>query len=103
MSDDYQAVYDAVRSRIRGGDVGEAVQQAIREQNWGHHVQQAAYEWQIAAGEQQRPCVVFKPRLFKDGNAWCALLGENLMTGVSAFGNTPSEAMHNFDIEWTKP
>lgn len=96
----YQPIYDAVRSRVFGGDVGEAVRQAIREQNWGHHVQQAAYEWQIAAGEQQRPCVVFKPALTKDGDEWCALFGINLQEGVAGFGKTPSEAMHAFDKAW---
>ena len=103
MSDSYQAVYDAVRSRIGGANISDAVQAALREQNWGHYVQMAAYEWQIAAGEQQRPCVVFKPRLFKDGDQWCALLGENIQEGVTAFGKTPQEAMHNFDLAWAKP
>ena len=98
--DTYQAVYDAVRSRISGGNVGDAVAQAIRDQNCGHHVQQAAYEWQIAAGEQQRPCVVFKPNLSKDGNEWCVLFGSNLQEGVAGFGKTPAEAMLAFDKAW---
>lgn len=95
--DSYQAVYDAVRSRIIGGDVGDAVQAVIREQNWGHHIEQAAYEWKIAAGEQQRPCVVFKPTLTLDGNEWCVLLGENLQVGVAGFGKSPASAMYAFD------
>lgn len=103
MSDSYQAIYDAVRSRLHSGDIGAAVRDAIREQNWAHHIEQAAYEWKIAAGEQQRPCVVFKPELFKDWNMWCALLGRNIQDGVCAFGKTPQEAMHNFDVEWAKP
>jgi hypothetical protein len=98
--DSYQAIYDAVRSRIQGGDVGEAVQQAIREQNWGHYVQQAAYEWTIAAGEQMRPCVVFKPELFQDGDHWCALFGKNLQEGIAGFGKTPAAAMLEFDKAW---
>lgn len=29
----------------------------------------------------------------KDGDSWCALLGENLQDGVSGFGDTPQEAL----------
>ena len=46
------------------------------------------------------PSVIFKPRLFIDGNQWCALLGENIQDGVAGFGDTPAMAMRNFDMEW---
>lgn len=101
--DSYQAVYDAVRSRLGNCDVGEAISNAIRDQNWAHYVQQAAYEWAIAAGEQTRPCVVFKPKLTQDGNMWCALLGDNLQDGIASFGKTPAEAMQEFDKAWHAP
>ena len=32
----YQAIYDAVRSRIRGGSISDAVQAAVREADIGH-------------------------------------------------------------------
>ncbi len=59
--------------------------------------------WQEAAWEQQRPSVVFKPTLSKDGNMWCALFGENLQEGVAGFGETPAKAMYAFDTAWTSP
>lgn len=40
---------------------------------------------------------VLKPRLFKDGNAWCALYGENLQEGISGFGPTPAKALWAFE------
>lgn len=98
--DSYQAIYDAVRSRLGNADVGSAIEQAIREQNWAHYVQQAAYEWTIAAGQQQRPCVVFKPELFQDGDMWCALFGADLQAGVAGFGKSPAAAMDEFDKAW---
>lgn len=52
------------------------------------------------ARELRRPCVVFKPTLARDGNKWCALFGENLMEGVSGFGDTPEQAMAAFDVAW---
>ena len=50
--------------------------------------------------EQLRPSVLFQPRVFKDGDKWCCLRGENLMEGVVGFGDTPNEATLEFDKEW---
>lgn len=49
-----------------------------------------------------RPSTLYKPRLFRDGNKWCALFGENLQEGVASFGNSPEECFTNFDKEWFK-
>ena len=43
------------------------------------------------------PSVLYRPRIFVDGTAWCCLYGENIQEGVCAFGNTPAEAVYNFD------
>ncbi len=61
---------------------------------------QAKIAWQEAAWEQQRPSVVFKPTLVKDGNMWCALFGDDLQVGVAGFGETPAKAMYAFDAAW---
>jgi len=50
--------------------------------------------------EWTRPCLLFKPRLFKDGNRWCALLGEDMQEGIVAFGTSPDGAMGEFDRVW---
>lgn len=50
--------------------------------------------------EYERPCVVFKPRLTLDGNAWIACFGEDLQVGVVGTGNTPDAAMRDFDRAW---
>jgi hypothetical protein len=103
MSDTYQAIYDAVRSRISNADIGRAVEDHLRSLNLSHYANMAARAAQDAANEQARPCVVFKPRLFKDGDTWCVLLGENIHVGVVAFGDTPASAMYAFDVAWWKP
>ena len=70
------------------------------------HPAQLQYEMATASNihtlseELLRPCNIKKPRVFKDGDAWCALLGENLMGGVCGFGKTPEEACQAFDKEW---
>ena len=50
--------------------------------------------------EQTRPSVLFQPKVFRDGDKWCALRGDNLMEGVSAFGKNPDEATRRFDAKW---
>ena len=52
------------------------------------------------ANEMIRPFVLHKPRMFPDGDMWCALYGENLQDGVAGFGETPDKASIQFDIEW---
>ena len=104
MSDSYQAIYDAVRSRIQGGDIGEAVRDAINQQASGlsFAIEGIKYEMQMAANMAQRPSVQYRPSIGIDGNKWCALYGNNLMEGVAGFGDSPAEAMAAFDAEWNK-
>jgi hypothetical protein len=105
MSDSYQAIYDAVRSRISGGNISDAVDSALREAFGmaSHHLQCVAQEYTAAAYEQQRACVLYRPALSFDGNQWCALYGNNLQDGVAGFGDSPAKAMDDFDAQWSKP
>lgn len=50
-----------------------------------------------ACAFMQAPSVLYRPTLSADGTKWCALLGENLQEGVAGFGDTPAEAMADFD------
>lgn len=52
---------------------------------------------QAIAGEWASPHILYRPTLAKDGNMWCALLGENLQEGIAGFGPTPFLAMRAFD------
>ena len=102
MTDTYQPIYDAVRSRLSNGDIGSAVESAIREANLSHYIERAINSVQIAAGEYERPSVQFRPKLFIDGNQWCALYGKNLQDGVAGFGDSPAKAIYDFDRNWQK-
>lgn len=94
---EYQAVYDAVRSKVHWPDVERIMRDAF-DISWAQeHIKQ---ELIITAQEYQRPSVVFKPRLYPDGKSWCALYGENLHDGVAGFGDTPAAAMFDFDKNW---
>lgn len=101
MSDAYQAIYDAVRSRISNGDVGAAIQ-AVAERAFdiSDYTTRLYQDFSIAAAERVRPSVVFRPSLSIDGDMWCALYGDDLQNGVAGFGQTPDEAMREFDKAW---
>lgn len=53
--------------------------------------------------ELTRPSITLKPRLFPDGNQWCALHGDDLQSGVAGFGPSPDEAMRAFDGAFYSP
>ena len=39
---------------------------------------------------------ILEPKLFKDGDAWCCLLGSNIMEGICGFGKSRFLAMAEF-------
>lgn len=100
MSDTYQAVYDAVRSRISNADIGSAVENALLQANLSHYAMMAGDAVQVATYEYQRPSVLYRPSLGLDGTMWCALYGDDLQNGVAGFGGTPAKAMAAFDLAW---
>lgn len=104
--DSYQAIYDAVRSRINNSDIGAAVETAFRDANISHYIECAftvvGYEFANAAAKLSTPSAIYRPNLSMDGNQWCALYGENLQDGVAGFGDTPAKAMEAFDKAWVE-
>jgi hypothetical protein len=103
MSDPYQAVYEAVRSRFAGCDPERAIKEVLY-QSFGMADERLIGVAQVfcqAADEQRRPSVLYRPRLSIDGNQWCALYGDNLQDGVAGFGDSPELAMADFDSQWS--
>ena len=37
---------------------------------------------------------------FRDGNQWCVCLGDDIQIGVVGFGESPMEAVIDFDRAW---
>lgn len=48
----------------------------------------------------RQPHAYMCPKIYRDGNKWCALYGDDLMMGVGAFGNTPQQAAESWDLVW---
>lgn len=101
--DSYQAVYDAVRSRMPSVDLYDAVFRAL---DFSHEKSIATQEIVSSASAAFKhyttPSVMYRPTLSIDGDKWCALYGNNLQEGVAGFGDSPAEAMQNFDAAWSK-
>lgn len=49
---------------------------------------------------QRQPHAYMRPKIYRDGDKWCALYGDDLMMGVAAFGNTPKQAAEAWDLVW---
>ncbi len=103
--DNYQAVYDAVRSRFHCSVDGDQIVRGIADLFYQASVtaSQAAQDACITEQEKQRPSVLFRPTIAPDGPKWCALYGENIQEGVCGFGDTPDAAMRDFDRAWLAP
>lgn len=104
MSDNYQPIYDAVRSRISQCDVGEIIREFLQRSDLSTQLYSAGESVRAMAygieEEHKRPSVLYRPALSIDGNMWCALYGANLQEGVAGFGETPEKAMLDFDKNW---
>ena len=62
--------------------------------------QEAAVEELNRARKLNTPSAIYKPELFQDGNAWCALYGRDIAVGVTGWGDSPEQAMAAFDVAW---
>lgn len=99
MTDTYQAVYDAIRSRFHGCDTDTVVRNAVQDafSMANHHMACVAQEYCCAARDTTRPHVLYRLTPFQDGDHWCVLLGDDLQVGIVGFGETPMKACHDFD------
>jgi len=103
MSDQYQAIYDAVRSKFNGGgNIEDAVRDAMREFGISYQIERVAYAYQVAAVAQEAPSVLYKPKIYIDGSQWCVLYGDDIQNGIAGFGDSPQKAMHDFDDNFSK-
>lgn len=99
---DYQAVYDAIRSRVSRVNIDDVIRCELQNMNLSFYAERASARCLDAIAEYDRPSTIYKPKLSSDGNMWCALLGDNLQDGVAGFGKSPSAAYVDFDNNWCK-
>lgn len=66
---------------------------------WADKVGQSRLSAAIEA-EEMNLFSILKPKLFKDGNQFCVLYGEDLQSGIAGFGSTPRLAIYDFNKQW---
>jgi len=84
--DNYQAIYDAVRSRMGYLDTSYLVDRIVQCFDYSSQISAAIQSIEI---HHTSPHVLMRPKLSIDGDQWCALYGENLQDGVAGFGDSP--------------
>jgi len=66
-----------------------------------HNEMQHQMNIELLETEQQyKRFAMLKPKVYKDGNQWCVLYGENLQDGVAGFGDTPHLAVIDWENNW---
>lgn len=96
----YQPIYDATRSRIRNGDVGAAIERAVRDLGLDMISHHALCAFQDISASQTAPHVLMRPSIGIDGNMYSALYGDNIMEGCVGYGKSIAAAMADFDKTW---
>lgn len=77
----------------------EALQQNLAS-SIAHWAEMTCHSAASAHCASMQPHVLMRPKVFHDGNQWCALYGDNLQKGVCGFGDTPEAACQEFDTNW---
>lgn len=94
MSDNYQAVYDAIRSRFSYCDVNSIVREACQI-DASFAIEQVKQEFCNIAYEQLRPAVIHRPLLEQRSGVWVAYYGD-----CEGKADSPDAAMRAFDTAW---
>lgn len=99
MTDSYQPIYDATRSRIGSCDAERAIRDACS-LDGSFAIDRVRIAFEEAAYNLATPSAIYRPRIAIDGSKWCALYGDNMREGVAGFGDSPAQAMADFDRNW---
>lgn len=50
-------------------------------------------DWLFINWIERRYSPSIYPKIYQDGDQWCALVGDNLQEGTAGYGDTPQEAI----------
>ena len=56
----------------------------------------------IVEQEEYNLFATLKPKIYKDGDQWCVLLGKDIQVGICGFGDTPYKAILDFNKSFHK-
>lgn len=68
-----------------------------------HAASAIQYAFQSTVNSYGEFSIMLRPKVFRDGNKWCALYGEDIQEGVCGFGDSPRAALTAFDVAMRTP
>jgi len=79
------------------------LEQIESSQRQHHEVLQHEYKMSLITEQiEYNTFATLKPKIYKDGDQWCVLLGENIQEGICGFGDTPHKAIIDWNTSFHK-
>ena len=103
MTDHSDAVYNAIRSRFHGDFIGAFERTVSEAFDFSWAKERMVDNFARVMADMRTPSAIYRPEVYIDGDKWCALYGKDLQEGVAGFGDSPAEAMADFDKNWEQP
>ena len=76
----------------------EQIESSQRQHNEVLRYNEAMIE--AVTGADYKQFTMIKPKLYKDGDEWCCLYGEDQIVGIVGFGDTPHKAILDWNSAW---
>jgi len=97
----WKASWNAIAALIVWDDSSKFLDMSVEEvtelANEGNHAAVLLLPAVVVKNKLKKNTKLNKPRLFLDEGAWCALLGNNLQDGICGYGDSPAEAMQDYE------
>ena len=74
-----------------------SVEEVTELANEGNHTAVLLLPAVVVKNKLNKNTKLNKPRLFLDEGAWCVLLGDNIQDGICGYGDSPAEAMQDYE------
>jgi hypothetical protein len=81
---------------LNGNDSG-IISSQVQHQNELVHYEKMSL---VIEKEEYNLFSMLKPKLYKDGDQWCCLYGEDIAEGITGFGETPYKAIIDWNHNW---
>ena len=99
--DTYQPIYDAASQCLRRFDPSALYREIASKFDISFGLARIQEDIGILIEKMGRPSVLYRPKATKIGDAWWVYYGGSQPPeGICGRGNTPEEAMDDFDRKW---
>jgi len=75
--------------------------ESANREDWDNQIKQSKLSTAIEQ-EELNLFNILNPALFRYGDQWCVLHGENIQDGICGFGSSPTNAIYAFNKAWVE-